>query len=229
MQRSLEELLRGIEEFVVDLDSEYASDMEKMASGRARALRAHLEQLGYTDLVREIDDTQLSEGNVIHVIEVLRGFVIPEVRRRDELAQTQAIEPLWEHIHPRVRAVAKARFDSGHFADAVEAALKELNSTVKAHYRKATGRDADGSDLMHRAFSPRDPAFLLGDLATETGRSTQEGYMFIFAGAFKAVRNPKAHANIQIDRVRAIHHLHLASLLFFVFDERVSPPPTPAG
>ena len=37
----------------------------------------------------------------------------------------------------------------------------------------------------------------------------------------KGVRNPKAHENIEIDRVRAIHQLYLVSLLFSVFDERL--------
>jgi len=44
--------------------------------------------------------------------------------------------------------------------------------------------------------------------------------MQIFAGAMTGIRNPKAHANIVIDRNRAIHLLFLASLLFFKLDER---------
>jgi hypothetical protein len=49
----------------------------------------------------------------------------------------------------------------------------------------------------------------------------QKGYMLIFQGAITGIRNPKAHSNIIIDEKRGIHHLHLASLLHFVFDKRL--------
>jgi len=45
--------------------------------------------------------------------------------------------------------------------------------------------------------------------------------MQIYAGAMIGIRNPKAHANITIDAKRAKHHLHLASLLAYCFDERL--------
>jgi hypothetical protein len=35
--------------------------------------------------------------------------------------------------------VSRARFEAGHYADAVEAAFKELKSEIKEHVRKATG------------------------------------------------------------------------------------------
>jgi uncharacterized protein (TIGR02391 family) len=74
---------------------------------------------------------------------------------------------------------------------------------------------------MNRAFSPNAPIVRLADLSTEDGRNIQKGYMQIFAGAMTGIRNPKAHSNVTIDANRAIHHLHLASLLHHVFDERL--------
>jgi len=117
--------------------------------------------------------------------------------------------------------VAKPRYDSGHYADAVEAALKELNATVKQIYFEKMREEKDGADLMHSAFSPKKPIIILGDQRTETGRSMQQGYMEIFAGAIAGIRNPKAHDNIAIDEKRAIHHLFVASLLFSKLDEQV--------
>jgi uncharacterized protein (TIGR02391 family) len=133
----------------------------------------------------------------------------------------KAPKEFWATLHPKVVEIARPRFESGHFADAVEAALKELNAVVKRLYREKTGEDRDGVDLMHAAFSPKKPAILLGDLDTETGRSMQQGYMEIFAGAIAGIRNPKAHENIEIDDVRAIHHLFVASLLFSKIDEKL--------
>ncbi len=127
----------------------------------------------------------------------------------------------WSDIHSEVVRVAQRRFESGHFADAVEAAFKEVNSRVKELVKSETGEEFDGAKLMNRAFSVEKPLIVLGDLATETGRSIQQGYMQLFAGAMTGIRNPKAHANIEIDERRAVNFLHLASLLMCKLDERV--------
>jgi uncharacterized protein (TIGR02391 family) len=126
----------------------------------------------------------------------------------------------WSLLHERVVKTAKGRFDAGHYADSVEAALKELNSAMKGLVKKATGKELDGADLMHQALSPKNPIIVLDDLGTESGRNQQMGYMEIFAGAMTGIRNPKAHENLTITKERAIHHLFLASLLFNRLDER---------
>jgi uncharacterized protein (TIGR02391 family) len=136
-------------------------------------------------------------------------------------APTKAKEDFWRLLHPAVTQVAKPRFEAGHYADAVEAALKDLNSKIKAYVRKTSGQEFDGSDLMQRAFSPNAPIVRLADLSTEDGRNIQKGYMQIFAGTMTGIRNPKAHSNVAIDTQRAVHHLHLVSLLTFIFDERL--------
>ena len=130
-------------------------------------------------------------------------------------------EDFWDRLHPSVVQASRTRFEAGHYADAVEAALKELNQRVKEHVRRKTGRELDGAGLMTTAFSPQNPIVTLGDLSTEDGKNIQQGYMQIFAGAMTGIRNPKAHSNVRIDEERAIHHLHLASLLHHVFDERL--------
>jgi uncharacterized protein (TIGR02391 family) len=131
-------------------------------------------------------------------------------------------DSFWSLLHQRVVKTAKARFEAGHYADSVEAALKELNSVVKALVKKATGKELDGADLMHQALSPKNPIIILDDLGTESGRSQQTGYMGIFAGSMTGIRNPKAHENLTITKERAIHHLFLASLLFNRLDERTN-------
>ena len=70
-----------------------------------------------------------------------------------------------------------------------------------------------------QAFSDTNPAIGLGDLQTDTGRNMQEGYRFIFAGSMQAIRNPKAHDIVVIDKRRAIHHLFLASLEMYKLDD----------
>jgi uncharacterized protein (TIGR02391 family) len=126
---------------------------------------------------------------------------------------------LWALIHSAIATAARSRFESNHYADAVEAALKEVNSRVKAKVKDATGREIDGAALMTTAFSLQNPKIELDDLATASGRDIQQGYIQIFAGAMTGIRNPKAHGNISIDEKRAIHLLFLASLLMYKLDE----------
>ena len=127
----------------------------------------------------------------------------------------------WTMLHPTVVKIAKTRFESGNFADAVEACLKEINDIIRRLVKDKTGNEYDGSDLMNRAFSVEKPILCLEDLATSSGRSIQIGYMQIFSGAMTGIRNPKAHSNIVIGPSRAVHFLFLASLLFSKLDERV--------
>jgi len=150
-----------------------------------------------------------------------RAFVI-----RIYKPETPVESPFWIYIHPQIRAISQPRFKSGHLANAIEAALKEVNSRVKAFVRHHNGTDLDGSSLMKHAFSVNHPVIKLGDITTETGRSIQQGYMELFAGAMTGIRNPKAHANVEIRHERAVHFLFLASLLMFKLDEAM-PDSTP--
>lgn len=130
-------------------------------------------------------------------------------------------EGFWSYIHPLIYQVSEERFHSGFYADAVEAALKEINTRVKNVYRKYRGEEKDGKDLMHKAFTPSDPLLIFERMDTESGRNVQEGYMQIFAGAMQGIRNPKAHENMNISREDAVKRLVLASLLMDKIDEAI--------
>lgn len=127
----------------------------------------------------------------------------------------------WHLLHPQVTLIAKTRFDSGNYADSVEAVFKEINTIVKDVYKKRTGQELDGTTLMQNAFkfdlkkTPEErPVIGFNHLSSDSEKNIQEGYRFIFSGAIQAIRNPKAHANIEIDEKRCLHFLMLGSLLF---------------
>lgn len=128
-------------------------------------------------------------------------------------------EDLWSGLHPKITEIAQPRFESKHFADAVEASLKEANDRVKSLVKARTGKEYDGADLMRKAFSPNAPIISLADMSTTSGQNEQQGYMEIFAGAMTGIRNPKAHSNLVIDEKRTMHLLYLASLLMYKLDE----------
>lgn len=129
---------------------------------------------------------------------------------------------IWDNIHPQIISVAKSRFNDGHYADAVEAAFKEINVRVKTIYRQRTSEEKDGVRLMQSAFSVQNPIIKIGDISTETGRDIQQGYMEMFSGAIKGIRNPKAHNNQTISKTDAIRKLHFASMLMHKLDNELA-------
>lgn len=120
---------------------------------------------------------------------------------------------IWKIINPEVRDVSKTRFDTGHYADAVESVFKHINSKIKKIYKYKTGTELDGVSLMRKTFTPSEPVIVIDNLETETGKNIQQGYMELFSGSISAIRNPKAHENIEISADECVHFLFLASLL----------------
>lgn len=149
-------------------------------------------------------------GEVIATITYLNGY------------SNHSASSIWDNIHPQIASVAKERFDVGHYADAVEAAFKEINVRVKGIYTSRTSIEKDGAKLMQAAFSVQNPIIKLGDISTETGTNVQQGYMEMFAGAMIGIRNPKAHNNQTISKADAIRKLHFASMLMYKLDNELA-------
>ena len=154
-------------------------------------------------------------------LEKVIGRVRAEVEDQTETAiDGRPIDGAWKLLHPKVQVIAQPRFSAGHYADAVEATLKELASAVRNLVLQRGGSELDGVSLMQTAFSPKNPIIVLADLTTQSGRDMQRGYMDMFAGTMAAIRNPKAHGNVVITPERALHLLFLASTLWYTLDER---------
>ena len=174
----------------------------------------------------DVSATQWSYSNPLAVIAHATRASVAESRSTSVAlgppnsapGQAQRFNHFWTLLHPSVVGVARSRFDTGHFADAVFAAFKQLNACVKETTSPDCG-GRDGADLMTYAFSPKNRVLIFGDLDTESGMNEQKGYMQIFAGGMTGIRNPKAHVNVVISPERALHQLFLASLLFSKLDE----------
>lgn len=148
-----------------------------------------------------------------------KGFDTEEFKKAFKEQLKGSHFELWSIIHADIINVAKDQFEDKYYAEAVFSAFKEINNRVKKIVRDSTGDELDGADLMFKAFLLKNHIIRLGDLSTQTGKDIQEGYMYIFAGAMRAIRNPKAHENVKISRERAIHFIFLASLLMHKLDE----------
>ena len=125
----------------------------------------------------------------------------------------------WQLIDERILSVAKPRFENNLYADAVEAAFKELNSIIKSVVLNKTNIEIDGKNLMEKAFSLDNPIIRLADLNTENGKNIQKGFLQIYSGAMTGIRNPKAHSNLNITKELSIHYLFLASLLISMISD----------
>jgi len=146
-----------------------------------------------------------------------RAFIIKLYK--EPTSGTSYANNFWLLIHPMIISISKSRYESNHYADSVEAAMKEVNVRIKNIYLSKTGNEEDGASLMKRAFSVNNPIIKLDDISTESGKNIQQGYMELFSGSMIGIRNPKAHANITITKERAIHFIFLASLLMYKLDE----------
>lgn len=123
-------------------------------------------------------------------------------------------------LHPEILAVAEQLFRDQHQAAAVFEAAKAVNNRVK----KMSGLTADGAGLMSTAFKDNQPAVVLADLTTQTGKDTQAGYRFLFMGSQQAIRNPSAHEPFgEIDDDEAFELLGLASQLMRRLDQVAKP------
>lgn len=138
--------------------------------------------------------------------------VIESLRWRTEVSSGYGLAAM----HPRIRKECSDRFDAGLYADAILAAYKVVIDMVK----KKTGSILDGKNLMEQTFTVNDPVIRLNSLKTVSDKNEQEGFKDIYMGAVVGIRNPKAHDIIhQLDRIRTLEYLALASLLARRVDE----------
>ena len=112
-------------------------------------------------------------------------------------------------LHPDIYEASSELYENGHYANAIEDAVKALNALV----RLKSGKEIDGEQLMTTVFSPRGPVLRFNDLADDSDRDEQRGFMMMFSGAVAGLRNPRAHKLIRDDPERALEFIAFISLL----------------
>ena len=128
-------------------------------------------------------------------------------------------QTFWTYINPKITDLCRDKFENGFYADSVETALKEINNLIKVKYKSISGEELDGARLMNKVFSVNNPIFHFADLSSETGRNIQQGYMQIFTGSMIGIRNPKAHNNLNPNKLLSIHLLQISSFLMCKIEE----------
>ena len=148
------------------------------------------------------------------------------VRARAQLVREQEIsENLGENapelsaaeLHPWVWSGAKSLWQSGHYREAVEGAIKKLNAETQ---NKIDRRDVSETDLFKQSFSLDEPkpgkARLrrMKDDGSDTYKSVQRGAMNLAEGVFAGIRNPLSHEDDQeLSEQEALEYLAALSVL----------------
>lgn len=120
-------------------------------------------------------------------------------------------------FHHRVVQAARKPYVNRLPQDAVLRALKSVNNRVK----KLAGTSLDGQALMAAVFSDTAPVLQATDLSSESETNEQAGYRFVFMGAMRGLRNPRAHEDHwgpDEDDDAVLETLGLASLLHRFLD-----------
>ena len=155
-------------------------------------------------------------------ISLLSGEVTA-LRERPDLAETASdVDPAKKilrayeglDLHPEIARAATQLYRDGHYANAIEDAVKALNDLV----RLRSGEALDGTPLMERVFSPKNPILRFNDPKDQSDQDEQKGFMMMFSGAVAGLRNPRAHRLIKDDPERALEFIAFVSLLAKLLD-----------
>ena len=99
-------------------------------------------------------------------------------------------ELLQRKVHHEVLQFCKAELLQENYFHAVFEATKSVAQKI----RDRTGLDADGADLVDKAFSVTAPLLAINTLQTETEISEQKGLTNLLKGMFGTFRNVTGHA-----------------------------------
>ena len=145
------------------------------------------------DLLNEIGHPQTNETPVSQVMRAYEGL----------------------SLHPEISNAASQLFADGHYASAIVGAVITLNELVRV---KSGVAHLDGDKLITMVFSPERPILRFNDLADQSDKDEQRGFMMMFAGAVAGLRNPRAHKLVKDDPERALEFVAYISLLAKLLD-----------
>lgn len=151
-------------------------------------------------------------------IALLRGQIGLMKEQLGDDGDTRADRPIRAYsnldLHPEIARAASDLYRDGHYANAIEDAVKALNGLV----RLRSGVELDGTALMQKVFSPNTPLLQFNPLADPSDKDEQLGFMMMFSGSVAGLRNPRAHKLIKDDPERALEFIAFVSLLAKLLD-----------
>lgn len=117
-------------------------------------------------------------------------------------------------FHPWIWSGAESLWQSGHYREAVEGAIRKLNAETQ---NKLGRKDISETDLFNQAFSEQSASentprlHRMPDDGSKTFKSVQRGARMFAEGVFAGIRNPLAHES-EHDMTEQVALEYLASL-----------------
>ncbi|MBU2922426.1 TIGR02391 family protein [Winogradskyella psychrotolerans] len=151
--------------------------------------------VGNTNLFNELRDElnqkmsfagfQISESGTLQKIKT--ALTLSEAEERADRLKSKLQN---RNGHQEIFKFCKAELLSNNYFHAVFEATKSVAEII----RQKTGLSEDGSELIEKAFSIKDPKIQINNLATETEKSEHKGFANLIKGVFGMFRNTTAHA-----------------------------------
>lgn len=145
-----------------------------------------------------------------------REALLREAEVRENLGEN-APELSAAELHPWIWSGASSLWQSGHYREAVEGAIKKLNAEAQ---NKVGHRDVSETDLFKQVFSLDAPVAgkpRLRRMTPDGGKtyeSVQRGAMNFAEGIFAGIRNPLSHeAGQELPEQTALEYLAALSVL----------------
>lgn len=237
-------------DFAVSKTQEYSTDVKMLAeisedSAYGEMTRKTKEGLFVTKKAGDLNpwyegDLTLSDllESIEHLVEVIDSQTQKNIQETEFLhyyyylkyikAKVPSIilnhdeaEIRFEDLHPKIQEHCKDRYYSRQYSDAILTAYKVVLNEIK---EVANIHDLDGKKLVEKALSIENPIIKLNDLATQSDKDEQLGFMMLFSGAAVGIRNPKAHdLVVQENELKTLRYLTFASLLLERLDGRRFP------
>ena len=118
-------------------------------------------------------------------------------------------------MHKKIVQVASIKIQNKDYRGAILDSCTALDNYVKEKININKIMDMSGVKLMECVFSKDKPIIKLSDKPEE-----QKGFMFLFSGVMKAVRNPSTHKLHQLDSLsETLEILGFLSFLFRLVDK----------
>jgi uncharacterized protein (TIGR02391 family) len=225
----------NIEWAIAELDKFIAQTVMTNASGgnvvtyRSRTAAADVDVTKQVQIVEKILDRVIPQWRTEIPVSASNRWTRHReaaVRAREELLRDAEVrENLGENapelsaaeLHEWVWSGAKSLWQSGHYREAVEGAIKKLNAETQ---NKVGRRDVSETDLFKQAYSLDSAALGKARLrrmtpdASETYKSVQRGAMAFAEGVFAGIRNPLSHeADQELSEQEALEYLAALSVL----------------
>lgn len=146
------------------------------------------------------------------IAEIDHGAVFQEM-----LGQQRPPQLVTGQLHPWVWDGARSLWNSGHYAEAVGAAARQVNARTQ---HKVGRRDVAETTLLQQCFSDDPPApdkprlRLPGDDGGRSAQSLRRGVRTYAEGCYAALRNPAAHdVATELSEHKALEQLAAFSIL----------------